>query len=227
MVIRPPGDDDVLTPGTLVHEHVRRGGRATVRTVLAGEPDSRAYAGERNKLASFPTVREATRERRADRGACVDVGVGPVRLPAVDEQYATARDGVALREQVKPLLDEIDEMLLPGQPLGHPDQRIFADALVPRIAEHRAVRSCAEELYASYAESGGPWQGAARHVRARPRALIVKLRAVARYSTPTRLLGVSRRGRLPGSPLLVVLTRSGLERGERVSHPLGRLRVPS
>jgi LmbE family N-acetylglucosaminyl deacetylase len=226
VVISPHCDDAVYSLGALLSGHVRRGGTATVVTVLAGDPTSTTPPGEWDARAGFRSQGEATVvRRREDAAACAVVGAAHVHLDDVDEQYPRRLTDGELWSHLEPHVRTAGELLVPGGPMSHADHRVVTRLVVTRSPHERLLRLYREEPYA-YRHAGmrsahpppafgpEPWL----RVRPAPQDAVSKLRACARYRTQNPLLIVpGRRRQLVGLPRM--LWWSAQVRGEGITAP--------
>ena len=156
VVVSPHIDDAVLSVGAAISHAARKGSRVTVLTVLAGDPESTAPAGEWDRSSGFGSAGEAAVARRAeDASACARLGARPVWLPYRDDQYERGGTDEEIRTAVQGTVGS-SFVLLPGFPLEHPDHRWLNELLQPAFpAEQRGLY--VEQPYASErGDSPGP-----------------------------------------------------------------------
>jgi LmbE family N-acetylglucosaminyl deacetylase len=190
-VVSPHLDDAVLSMGAAIARHTRRGGRATIVTVLAGDLGSTQEAGQWDRRGGYPDEgTAATARREEDRRACRVVRASWVHLPGRDDQYDR---GVRLDELWTPVAElatEHDVVFLPGAPLEHDDHRAVAGGVLRALAPDTVVARYAEEPYLFWsgtdpdAWAAGAWH---RH-RASIVDVITKVRALRCYRTQLPLL---------------------------------------
>jgi LmbE family N-acetylglucosaminyl deacetylase len=149
VVISPHLDDAVFSLGAAVSSSGRRdGGRVTILTVLAGDPDSPTDAGDWDRKAGFRTAGEAARARREeDARACELVRARPVWLPFSDLQYERGGNDAEIRAAVVDAVGAAS-VLLPGFPLQNPDHRWLRRILDGAFARDR-VGVYVEQPYAA------------------------------------------------------------------------------
>ena len=120
----------------------------TILTVLAGDPDSEAAAGEWDARSGFAAAGEAARARRAeDERACLILGARPLWLPYSDEQYARGGSDGEIRAAVVEAVGS-DDVLVPGFPLTNDEHRWLRD-LLEGAFPHASVGVYAEQPYAA------------------------------------------------------------------------------
>jgi len=159
VVVSPHIDDAVLSLGAAIAHAARSGARVTVLTVLAGDPESTAPAGEWDRKGGFSTAGEAAAARRAeDSKACERLGARPVWLRFSDDQYERGGTDDEIRAAVVEAAGSA-LALLPGFPLEHPDHRWLHELLGPAFAAERRGLY-AEQPYAARHEEapGAGWQ---------------------------------------------------------------------
>ena len=133
VVVSPHLDDAAMSLGAAISRTARAGGRVTILTVLAGNPDSDEPAGEWDRSSGFATAGEASRARREeDALACERLGARPVWLPFGDEQYERGAADDEIRAAVVEAAGT-SLVLLPGFPLSHDDHRWLHDLLSERL----------------------------------------------------------------------------------------------
>jgi LmbE family N-acetylglucosaminyl deacetylase len=163
VVVSPHLDDAAFSLGAAISHAGRSGVQVTVLTVLAGNPESAAPAGDWDSRTGFGTAGETAAARRAeDADACARLGARPVWLPFSDDQYERGGTDDEIRTAV---IDAAGSslVLLPGFPLEHPDHRWLHELLEPAIpAERRGLY--AEQPYA--AQRGQPPGSGWRPLRA-------------------------------------------------------------
>ncbi|HJQ74077.1 MAG TPA: PIG-L family deacetylase [Gaiellaceae bacterium] len=131
VVVSPHMDDAVLSLGAAISRAARSGARVTILTVLAGDPSSKATAGEWDRACGFGTAGEAATARRAeDAAACAHLGATSVWLPYSDHQYERGGADDEIRAAVVEAVGS-SLPLLPGYPLGHEDHRWLHEVLEP------------------------------------------------------------------------------------------------
>ena len=207
LVVSPHPDDAAFSLGATLARAARDGADVTVATVFAGDPGSTAAAGDWDRRAGFATVGEAARARREeDRRACELLGVNPVWLSHLDDQYPRTSTDDELWEDLAPLAAAADAILVPAFPLAQQDHARVA-RLFSRRAPDRRVGLYVEQPYAVFwAERAQRQFGA--HVltrapdaewtpaRASRRDALVKLRACRSYRSQLPLLGTTVLGRV-------------------------------
>jgi LmbE family N-acetylglucosaminyl deacetylase len=135
VVLSPHLDDAALSVGATVARASLRGQRVSVVTVLAGDPETDAPAGEWDRRCGFSSAGEAARARRAeDAAACEILGAEPVWLPYGDAQQQRGADDEQIWQSLAPLLSEADAVLVPGYPLQHADHAWLATLLLERFS---------------------------------------------------------------------------------------------
>jgi LmbE family N-acetylglucosaminyl deacetylase len=199
VVVSPHLDDAVFSLGAAVARSSRGGGRVTILTVLAGDPDSPTTAGDWDRKAGFRTAGEAARARRAeDARACELLRARPVWLPFSDLQYERGGDDAEIRTAVVDAVGAAP-VLLPGFPLQNPDHRWLRRVLDGAFACDR-VGVYAEQPYAAlWTDRPGegstpeperlPPAGAWRRLQAGLLDQRRKLAACRAYSSQLPLLG--------------------------------------
>jgi LmbE family N-acetylglucosaminyl deacetylase len=144
-VVSPHLDDAAFSLGAAISA---ARGRVTVLTVLAGDVDSVAPAGEWDRGAGFGTAGEAARARRAeDARACAVLGAEPRWLRYSDDQYERGGTDDEIREAVRDAVGP-GLVLVPGFPLMHPDHRWLNELLDGAFGPGRTVLY-AEQPYAA------------------------------------------------------------------------------
>lgn len=229
LVLSPHCDDALLSIGAALSAHVRAGGSATVVTVLAGSPSSTAAAGEWDAASGFSSEGEAAAARRAeDEAACRIIGVRPVHLGGVDEQYEPPSSAAELWDAVRELSEVHDVVLVPGAPLVHADHRRLAEQATEALDARAAVLLYGEEPYLLWSRrppsdrvlpDGRPisWR---RHPATRTDSAR-KVRAVRRYRSQLTLLAAPvGKGGFEASPIgLLARLYVRARRGEWLGEP--------
>lgn len=212
VVLSPHPDDAALSLGALIARSVRSGARVDVVTVFAGDPGSTAPAGDWDTGSGFRSAGEAARARRdEDEQACRILGATAVWLPFQDDQYGPRADDAGVREAIAAAVADADVVLAPGFPLAHPDHLWVAEVLLREPPSNGRTALYVEWPYAHAAGATGsgpvvsevlrdlvPVGTPFKSVRAHPRDLLRKWRAVRRYRSQIprlgRLVGRSRPG---------------------------------
>lgn len=150
VVISPHLDDAVLSLGASITELTRGGAEVRVVTVLAGDPDHSAEAGEFDRRCGFKTAGEAVLARQAeDARACAIVGAEPLWLPYWDGYYSAGGASVqAILRALSGALREAGAVLLPGFPLLHPDHRWVTRLMLANLELPAAAYLYVEQPYA-------------------------------------------------------------------------------
>jgi LmbE family N-acetylglucosaminyl deacetylase len=225
VVISPHLDDAVLSLGAFIAKAGRSARCATVLTVFAGDPDSRAPAGGWDRRAGFATEGEAATTRRLeDRQACRLLRADPSWLPFSEADYRGTLDGDAVWAAVADRLSAAapEDVLVPGFPLTNPDHEWISRLFVERKPPCRRLGLYAEQPYRFSArhERPGPmtvaaWERGVRTEWARvgrdPRDVWSKRRAILAYRSQLSLLGLSRNRPRRLSRMLVHETMRGGE----------------
>jgi len=212
VVVSPHLDDGVFSLGATVAQASRLGTEVTMLTVLAGDPESTAPAGNWDQRGGFATVGEAARARRVEDGrACSIVGALPVWLPFGDEQYDRGADDATIWDAVRDAARGVDAVLVPGSPLKHADHRWLSALFEARGFPHARLGVYREQPYAALLRHyrGAQLPASARSVAASPRAWVAKARACGAYSSQLPLIGPA--------PVVRVLAYELSQRGERIA----------
>ena len=204
VVVSPHLDDGVLSLGAAIASWAGVGATVELLTVLACDPDSEAPAGGWDRRGGFATEGDSARARRnEDRRACAVIGATPVWLPFGSVDYERHGDEDDVRREVEDAVAGADVVLLPGFPLTHPDHEWLARTLGSgAVAGRGRLGLYAEQPY-TRREGGKPEVSASMTgivgghsvfapVRARPRDRLAKWRAIRRYRSQLRLLGMHR-----------------------------------
>ena len=190
VVVSPHLDDAILSLGAAISSATRAGASITVLTVLAGDPDSRAAAGDWDGPAGFRTAGDAARLRREeDRYACDLVGATAAWLPFADHQYARREDDETIAASVLAAVDGASAVLLPGFPLMHEDHVWLDRLLTGRDFGPACVGRYVEQPYAALWTAGVPTAHGGWTVL--PASLpdrVAKLRASSAYTSQLPLL---------------------------------------
>lgn len=186
VIVSPHLDDGIFSLGAAAARAARGGGRVTVLTVLAGNPESDEPAGPWDTRAGFRTAGEAARLRREeDRRACALVGAEPRWLPFPDHQYEPVGDE-RIAAALEPALRDADAVLLPGYPLMHEDHvRVAAIAGALDLAGV-PVGAYLEQPYGTWRPPPSPEDGWTP-AQAGPRERVAKTRASAAYRSQVKL----------------------------------------
>jgi LmbE family N-acetylglucosaminyl deacetylase len=204
VVVSPHLDDGVLSLGASIASWARAGATVELLTVLACDPDSEAPAGGWDRRGGFATEGQSARARREeDRRACALIGATPTWLPFGSVDYERHGDEEDVRRAVEDAVAGSDVVLLPGFPLTHPDHEWLVRAIgADDVAARGRLGLYAEQPYTR--REGGEPQVAAwvagvvgdpsvfAPVRARLRDRLAKWRAIRRYRSQLRLLGMHR-----------------------------------
>jgi LmbE family N-acetylglucosaminyl deacetylase len=201
VVVSPHLDDAVLSLGATLSEASRIGIEVTNLTVFAGDLDSTAPPAHWDRKAGFSSAGAAARlRRREDAAACALIGMAPIWLSFADSQYASDRSGVW--QQMEPVLQRADLILIPGFPLWHEDHVWVSNVIYEHEQELAPIALYAEQPYAELAwfahqrvpEREAPLigleDGSLSWVRSRPSAgsWLRKNRALLRYGSQLRAL---------------------------------------
>ena len=176
-MVSPHLDDAVLSLGASISELTRGGAEVRVVTVLAGDPDHSAEAGEFDRSCGFETAGEAALARQAeDARACAIVGAEPLWLPYWDGYYSAGGASVqTILRALSGVLHEAGAVLLPGFPLLHPDHRWLTRLMLANLDFPAAAYLYVEQPYAMSRFFGStmrvesPIRGITRGLRARTR----------------------------------------------------------
>lgn len=201
VVVSPHLDDGVLSLGAAIASLTRAGATVELLTVLACDPDSEAPAGGWDRRGGFATEGQSARARREeDRRACAAIGATPVWLPFGSVDYARHGDEDDVRRAVEEAVAGADVVLLPGFPLTHPDHEWLARTLgagavagcgrLGVYAEQPYTRREGREPEVPASVAGAMGGSVFAPVRARLRDRLAKWRAIRRYRSQLRLLGM-------------------------------------
>ena len=202
MVVSPHLDDGVLSLGAAIAGWSRAGATVELLTVLGCDPDSTAPSGGWDRRAGFATEGESAHARREeDRRACGAIGATPVWLPFGSVDYERHGAQADVRAAVGRAVGRADIVLLPGYPLTHPDHSWLVRTLAGGL-ECGRLGLYAEQPYTRregtdprVADGLADAVGAAsvfEPVPARTRDRLAKWRAIRRYRSQLRLLGMRR-----------------------------------
>lgn len=204
VVVSPHLDDGVLSLGAAIASWARAGATVELLTALACDPASEAPAGGWDRRGGFASEGDSARARREeDREACTAIGATPVWLPFGSVDYARHGSEEDVRRAVADAVAGADVVLLPGFPLSHPDHEWLVRTLVAGdVAGRGRLGLYAEQPY-TRRDGGDPraptWVTDALQgrwsftpVSNRLRDRLVKWRAIRRYRSQLRLLGMHR-----------------------------------
>jgi LmbE family N-acetylglucosaminyl deacetylase len=211
VVVSPHSDDGVLSLGASMARWARSRRQVELLTVFALDPDSSAETGGWDERAGFRTEGEAALARREeDRRACAVLGAAPRWLPFGSVDFDRHGDEDDVWRAVRDGVDGAELVLVPGEPLTHPDHAWLHELLVDRLPSD-IVGLYAEQPYTSR-QGARPFAPAPLGARDR----IAKWRAIREYRSQLTLLalqGSMRRARL-------------VWEDERIAWPAGRGHPP-
>ena len=204
VVVSPHLDDGVLSVGAAIASWASAGATVELLTVLACDPDSEAPAGGWDRRGGFATEGDSARARREeDRRACAVIGATPVWLPFGSVDYERHGDEEDVRRAVEDAVAGADVVLLPGFPLTHPDHAWLARTLgAGDVVGRGRLGLYAEQPYTRREHTEpqvSEWVTGAvgdrpvfAPMRPRLRDRLAKWRAIRRYRSQLRLLGMHR-----------------------------------
>jgi LmbE family N-acetylglucosaminyl deacetylase len=143
-------DDAALSVGATIARVASTGAEVSVLTVLAGDPESNAPAGQWDRACGFESEGEAARKRRLeDSRGCELVGAKPVWLPFPDEQYERSASDDEVWAAVEHEFAGAALVLVPGYPLCHPDHLWLTKLVLSRLDSSTCAGLYVEEFYTS------------------------------------------------------------------------------
>jgi LmbE family N-acetylglucosaminyl deacetylase len=203
-VLSPHLDDAVLSLGGFLRSVSRLGRDVLVVTVLANNPTAPGPATAWDAACGFESAAAAAQGRRLeDRRACASVGARSHWLPYGDETYGRDAADNEIWTEIRAVINGVDLVLVPGFPLRLADHRWLANL----VAARRSELDCPIWLYGEQPYAAGsllraraalPPDGAGppglpvtwRRIRTSPADRVAKLRAISKYHSQLRRLGL-------------------------------------